>query len=110
MNYERKRLSGPVRLIVHLLVTLLVGGLYFYFKLPALNFHDTGLYTMLFLMAAVFCLLSLFGSGVSKVQSSRELAAVIKKSCAVPFLICVALILLLIVNKICDKLQDTSLL
>jgi len=38
------------RTIINLLITILVGFLYFYFQLPAINLHDPELYTFVFIL------------------------------------------------------------
>lgn len=44
----------PLKLLISLLITAVVGGAAYYMMLPALNIHDTQLYTFLVLLIAVF--------------------------------------------------------
>ena len=86
--------------IIKLLITLLVGFIYFYFKLPSFNLHDLQFYTFVFVVCAVYCLLSVFTIGVYRVESVGELVGVLKKNCLVPALICAALVVLMVVGTV----------
>ena len=44
----------PVRVLISLLVTAIVGFLYYYFNLPALNIHDRAMYNFVILLVVVF--------------------------------------------------------
>lgn len=46
--------SPVVSAVISLIVTLLVGGLYFYFELPAINFMNEELYIFLIILSAIF--------------------------------------------------------
>ena len=60
--------------VIKLLITLAFAFVYFYFKLPSINLHDFEFYTFVFVVCAVYCLLSLVTIGVYHVQSIGELA------------------------------------
>ena len=51
------------RTLINLGVTLLFGLGYFYFELPALNFHAEEFYVFLFLLCAVYCVCAVITSG-----------------------------------------------
>jgi len=82
------------RTIINLLITILVGFLYFYFQLPAINLHDPELYTFVFILAATYCLLSIITQGLHKAESAGEIWRSIKAHCAIPVIICVALVVI----------------
>ena len=87
-------------IIINLAITLVFGAVYFYFKLPALNFHNQGFYSFFFLLALVYCALSAVSVGLHKVTSGGELWRGLKAHCAVPVIICAIFILVLIVGSI----------
>ena len=98
MNHKPKGKWG--RLTINLLITLVVGLVYFYFELPAINLHDPELYTFVFVLSAVFCLLSIVSQGLHKAESGREMWISIKAHCAVPVIICALLIVIFIVGNL----------
>ena len=52
----RKAIGNALtRTLINLGVTLLFGLGYFYFELPALNFHAEEFYVFVFLLCAVYC-------------------------------------------------------
>ena len=51
------------RTLINLGVTLLFGLGYFYFELPALNFHAEEFYVFVFLLCAVYCVCAVLTSG-----------------------------------------------
>ncbi len=69
MNNQRKPLKNTARIAVNLLITLIVGILYFYFELPAINLKDPSFYGFLFILAAVYCVLTVISHGLYKVDS-----------------------------------------
>ena len=88
------------KLVINLLITLVVGLIYFYFELPAINLHDPELYTFVFILSAVFCLLSIVTQGLHKAENGREMWHSIKTHCAVPVIICGALIVIFVVGNL----------
>ena len=83
-------------IILNLLITLVVGLVYFYIKLPAINLHNEGFYSFFFVLALVFCVLSAISVGLHKVTGGMELWAGLKAHCLVPMIICAVFALLLI--------------
>lgn len=93
-----RRFSPAVAVLLSLAVTLVVGGIYFYVSLPALNVHNTGLYVFLIILSAVFMVsMRIFGGGetvggsnkVTKTLSHLKLQPVP----AVIIVLCVAVLL-----------------
>ena len=88
----RKPIGSPAaRVLINLLVTLAAGFLYFYFELPALNPQDPDFYAFLLLMCAVYCGCAIFTSGFQG-QGARHYVKFLKKQCALPVILAVALI------------------
>ena len=52
---ERKQMGRVKQTLICLAATLVVGLIYFYFELPALNFHSPAFYTFIFILCAVYC-------------------------------------------------------
>ncbi len=101
---REKRVRQPkgrpvTRVLISLLVTLVFGAVYFYFKLPALNFQNEGFYWFLILLCIVFsvCMMLLQGFQVS---SAREFASQSKRTLAAPVIIAGASVLTLVIGSL----------
>jgi hypothetical protein len=94
---NKKAAAGKGRTIVkNLLITLVAGLLYYYWKFPAINLQDPSFFLFLFLLVALYCVLAIKSLGGMGSQfnaaniasiNSRDIFRFIKKSCAVPALI-----------------------
>ena len=85
------------RTLINLGVTLLFGLGYFYFELPALNFHAEEFYVFVFLLCAVYCVCAVLTSGFQG-ECVKEYFGFVKKQCTIPFLVLVALIAAIIIG------------
>ena len=85
------------RTLINLGVTLLFGLGYFYFELPALNFHAEEFYVFVFLMCAVYCVCAVLTSGFQG-EGVKGYFGFVKKQCTIPFLVLVALIAAIIIG------------
>jgi len=88
------------RVVFNLLITLVFGFVYFYFKLPAINLHDPAFYSFFFLLALVYCILSVISLGIYRAASVQEFWQALKKNCLVPVCICVFFLLLIVVGVV----------
>ncbi len=87
-------------ILINLAITLVFGFIYFYIKLPAINLQNPGFYTFFFLLALVFCVLSVVSLGLHKVTSGGEFWAGLKAHCLVPVIICAAFLVILAVGTV----------
>lgn len=85
------------RTLINLGVTLLFGLGYFYFELPALNFHAEEFYVFVFLLCAVYCVCAVLTSGFQG-EGVKGYFGFVKKQCTIPFLVLVALIAAIIIG------------
>ena len=85
------------RTLINLGVTLLFGLWYFYFELPALNFHAEEFYVFVFLLCAVYCVCAVLTSGFQG-EGVKGYFGFVKKQCTIPFLVLVALIAAIIIG------------
>ena len=85
------------RTLINLAVTLLFGLGYFYFELPALNFHAEEFYVFVFLLCAVYCVCAVLTSGFQG-EGVKGYFGFVKKQCTIPFLVLVALIAAIIIG------------
>ena len=85
------------RTLINLGVTLLFGLGYFYFELPALNFHAEEFYVFVFLLCAVYCVCAVLTSGLQG-EGVKGYFGFVKKQCTIPFLVLVALIAAIIIG------------
>ena len=101
------------RTLINLGVTLLFGLGYFYFELPALNFHAEEFYVFVFLLCAVYCVCAVLTSGFQG-EGVKGYFGFVKKQCTIPFLVLVALIAAIIIGGLyvievmSDIIQVTS--
>ena len=85
------------RTLINLGVTLLFGLGYFYFELPALNFHAEEFYVFAFLLCAVYCVCAVLTSGFQG-EGVKGYFGFVKKQCTVPFLVLAALIAAIVIG------------
>ena len=78
-------------------MTLLFGLGYFYFELPALNFHAEEFYVFVFLLCVVYCVCAVLTSGFQG-EGVKGYFGFVKKQCTIPFLVLVALIAAIIIG------------
>lgn len=97
---EKKPMGKGKRTVINLLITLVFGLVYFYFKLPAINLQDPAFYTFFLLMAAVYCFLSILTQGLFKAETGSELWKNIKTHCAVPVIVCAALAAIYLIGSL----------
>lgn len=89
--------------LICLAVTLIVGLIYFYLELPAINIHSPAFYTFVFVLCAVYCVTAVFTARIGMevedrmpLQSIgvREFFAMMKRHCLIPFFLLLALLVL----------------
>ena len=85
------------RTLINIVVTLVVGLGYFYFELPALNFHAEEFYVFVFLLCVVYCVCAVLTSGFQG-EGVKGYFGFVKKQCTIPFLVLVALIAAIIIG------------
>lgn len=85
------------RTLINLGATLLFGLGYFYFELPALNFHAEEFYVFVFLLCAVYCVCAVLTSGFQG-EGVKGYFGFVKKQCTVPFLVLAALIVAIVIG------------
>ena len=88
----RKPIGTPVtRTLINIAVTALVGLVYFYVELPALNPHAEEFYFFVFLLCAVYCGCAVLTSGFQG-NGARGYLGFVKKQCTIPFFVVIAMI------------------
>ena len=96
----RKPIGTPfTRTLINLAVTALVGLVYFYVELPALNPHAEEFYFFVFLLCAVYCVCAVLTSGFQG-TGARGYFGFVKKQCTIPFFVVIALIAAIAVGSI----------
>ena len=97
----RKVRSNAFLTVTNLLLTLVFGLVYYYFKLPAINLKNPEFYRFFLILAAFYCVVAVarkFGWG--HVAGVKDAVDRVKSCCLVPAVICGALVLLFIVGSI----------
>ena len=96
----RKPIGTPVtRTLINIAVTALVGLVYFYVELPALNPHAEEFYFFVFLLCAVYCGCAVLTSGFQG-TGARGYFGFVKKQCTVPFFVIIAMITAIAIGSI----------
>jgi len=89
------------RTIITIVLTLVVGLLYFYFALPAINLQDPSFYGFFFIMAAVYCGLNLlFGGATLRGVGVKEILQEIKRMALIPAIACAVLIVIYLIGSL----------
>lgn len=86
-------------MLISLLVTIVVGFIYFYVQLPALNIHSTDFYTFVFVLCAVYCICNLFVTGF-KAAGPKDYVKHLIKKCTIPVIIAAALIVVGVIGSL----------
>ena len=89
--------SKGARIAINLGVTLIVGLVFFYLQLPAINLHAEEFYGFVFLLCLVYCGCAIITSGFQG-EGAKGYFRFVKKQCAVPFIVVAALIVVAIVG------------
>ncbi len=90
----RKAVKSPAaRVAINIAVTLLVGLLYFYFELPALNLQSPDFYAFALLLCVVYCICAVLTSGFQE-QGAGNYFRFLKKQCRIPVILAVVLLAL----------------
>ena len=88
------------RTLINLAITLLFGFIYFYIELPAINLRNPGFYSFFFLLALVYCGLSILTLGLYRITDRFEFFKGVKNNCLIPVLICAAFLLIIVVGTV----------
>ena len=91
--------SKGARIAVNIVVTLIVGLVYFYVSLPALNPHAEEFYGFLFLLCAVYCGCAVVTSGFQG-EGVKGYFGFVKQQCKVPFFLAVALVVVGLIGSL----------
>ena len=95
--------SKSGKILINLLITLVVGAVYFYISLPALNFQSGELYTFIGLLCIVYVICSLITSGfqVSEAKGGvKDYLHFIKTQCLPVGILILALLAVAVVGEV----------
>ena len=96
----RKAVGTPLgRTALNLAVMLLVGAVYYYAELPALNLHSGTLYVFVILLCAVYCGMAVLTSGFQG-SGAKGYFGFVKKQCKIPLILTLALLVTAIAGSI----------
>lgn len=87
----------PLRILISLLITAVVGGAAYYMMLPAFNIHDTQMYIYLIMLVVVFIASFAF---VCKANKKIERKEYVKKKSLVPLIIIGVLVAVMAVGYV----------
>lgn len=103
---QGKKFRGPkskgIKILINIIVTLIVGALYFYMALPAINLHSRDFYVFIAVLCIAYFVSALITSGMNldRREGVRGYFNFIKTQCLPIGLLFVALIVVAIVGSI----------
>jgi hypothetical protein len=93
--------KGPaVRVLISLVITAVIGFIYFYVALPAINLHAVEFYFFVGLLCVVYFLSSLLLSGMGTHGSPQEVFGFLKRQCKIPALILAVMIVIFVIGAV----------
>ena len=96
----RRAIGTPfTRVLINLGVTLAVALVYFYAELPPINLKSPDFYVFALVLCAVYFGFALLTSGF-QAQGAKEYFTFLKKQCAIPFFLALALLVTALVGSI----------
>ena len=96
----RKAIGSPItRTLINLLVTLVVGAIYFYAVLPPINLKSEEFYAFALLLCAVYCICAIITSGFQG-DGVKGYFGFVKKQCKIPGLVAAALVAVALVGAL----------
>ena len=88
------------RVLLSLLITLVVGAIYFYVALPPINLQAVDFYVFAVLLCVVYLVSAMVFSGVGTDGSPQAVFGFIKRQCKIPAIIIAALVVVFLVGTI----------
>jgi len=96
----RKAVGSPLtRVLINVGAALVVGLVYFYLELPALNLQAPEFYAFALLLCAVYCISAILTSGFQG-QGFKGYFKFLKKQCAIPFFLALLLLAAALVGSL----------
>ena len=96
----KKAIGTPLtRVLINLAVTLVVGLVYFYVSLPALNLKSEGFYGFLLLLCAAYMVSAVITSGFQG-EGAKAYFRFVKKQCSIPALVVALVIVVSVLGSI----------
>ena len=91
------------RMLISLLVTLIIGGVWFYISLPAINLHNTKFYSFVFILLLVYILVFMIVLGVDTGDQGirlKDYLSFAKNQCKAVVLVFLVLAAIFVVGQI----------
>ncbi len=86
-------------MLISILVTVVVGFIYFYVNLPALNLHASEFYTFILILCAVYCGCNLIVTGF-KAAGPKDYVKHLLKKCTIPVVAAALLIVIAVIGNV----------
>ena len=91
------------RMLISLLITLAIGAVWFYVSLPAINLHNTGFYSFVFILLLVYILVFMIILGVDTGHQEihlKDYLSFAKNQCKIVVLIVVVMAAIFVVGQL----------
>ena len=86
-------------MLISLLVTVVLGAVYYYVQIPAINLSAPEFYTFVFLLCAVYCVCNIFVTGF-RASGIRDYLKHLVKKCTIPVVVVAVLFVIAVVGNI----------
>lgn len=86
-------------MLISIIITLVVGLIYFYINLPAINLHAAEFYTFALVLCAVYCGCNLVVTGFKAANWKDYLRHLLKK-CTIPVILAAALMVISVIGSV----------
>ncbi|MEG0751380.1 MAG: CvpA family protein [Oscillospiraceae bacterium] len=84
--------------LINMLVTAVVGLVYFYIELPAINLKSREFYFFFFILAGVYCVTAIITSGIWKLRGQDEFFTSVRDHCKIPLAVCALFLVIIVVG------------
>ena len=93
-----KKFTGK-NIFVNLLVTVVLGFLYFYIELPPINLHSAKFYSFFLFVSVVYCATAVITSGIYRqAEDGKTFWKLLKGSCTIPLFVIAAVFAIYLVG------------
>ena len=91
------------RVLISLLVTLVIGAIWFYVSLPAINLHNTGFFSFILVLLLIYILVFMIALGVDTGSQGihlRDYLSFAKNQCKVVVILVLVLAAIFVVGQL----------
>lgn len=96
-------------ILINLIVTIVVGFIYFYVELPPINLHSAAFYSFFLFLSVVYCITAVITSGIYRqAENGKTFWKLLKGSCIVPLIVIGAVFVIYVVGGLLSSVVIRS--